>query len=94
MMGKLGGYKSPRLPEEVNKPSENLSGYFPFIKEGKSKPPKAMIVTPEAPIKAVKMAHENNATMANPPGIHPRKARDTFTNRLGALLSDKIYPEV
>ena len=45
----------------------------------------AIIVTPEAPVKAVKMAQDTSATTDSPPG---KKARDTPTRRPGAPLSD------
>ena len=52
----------------------------------------ATIVTPEAPVKAVKRAHTINATMARPPGIQPKKAWVSFTRRFELLLSPRIYP--
>ena len=50
------------------------------------------MVTPEAPVNAVKIAQDINVTMANPPGIQPKKARDRLTNLLGVLLSANKYP--
>ena len=41
---------------------------------GKMSPPRAMIVTPEAPLNAVKTAVANTATTARPPGTHPNIA--------------------
>jgi hypothetical protein len=41
------------------------------------------MVTPEAPVKAVKRAQAKSATTAKPPGNHPISALETFTKRLG-----------
>ncbi len=87
MRGRLGGRSSPKLPEVVNSPRENLSGYFSLIRAGKSRPPKAIMVTPDAPVNAVKRVQAKRATTANPPGNHPRNALESLTRRFGAWLS-------
>ncbi len=51
-----------------------------------------MIVTPEAPVNAVKNAHAAVQTNAKPPGIQPNIAPVNRTNRFGALLSLNKYP--
>ena len=51
-----------------------------------------MIVTPEAPVKAVNMAHAKRATRASPAGIHPKRERKTLIMRWGDLLSDIKKP--
>src|SRR5690606_33117871 len=43
-----------------------------------------MIVTPEAPVNAVKSAHTASAIIASPPGSQPSSARDRRTSRCGA----------
>ena len=50
------------------------------------------MVTPDAPVKAVKIAQESSVTMARPPGSQPNKERDKSTIRFGALLSANKYP--
>ena len=66
--------------------------YPSFISIGKSKPPKARIVTPDPPVSAVKKPHINNTITGVPPGSQPNKALKTLTNRSDALLSAKKYP--
>ena len=46
-----------------------------------------MIVTPEAPVNAVKTAHTARHTIARPPGSQPSNACDNLTSRCGELLS-------
>ena len=48
--GKLGGNRRPRLPEVVSRPSEKCSSYLAVFRDGYSSPPRAIIVTPEAPV--------------------------------------------
>ncbi len=43
-----------------------------------------MIVTPDAPVKAVNIAQATSEIMARPPGSQPRSACDRRTNRAGA----------
>ncbi len=52
----------------------------------------ATMVTPEAPVKAVKSAQVTNAMTARPPGIQPSSASDSLTSRLGARLSPRMNP--
>ena len=40
---------------------------------GYKSPPKAIMVTPDAPVKAVKIAADRSETMAIPPGKKPNK---------------------
>ena len=87
IIGKLGINKRPKFPEAVKIPRLNFSGYPSSCKTGYSRPPSAIIVTPEAPVKAVKIAHETSVTMPSPPGSQPKKALDRFTNLFGVLLS-------
>ncbi len=51
-----------------------------------------MIVTPEAPLNAVKIAVEKSATTASPPGIHPKSDPASLIRRLGAWLSARRKP--
>jgi hypothetical protein len=92
MRGRLGGKRRPSVPEVVRSPRENFSGYFPLSKAGKRIPPKAMIVRPVAPVKAVKMAQVIRAMIASPPGTRPRIASEALINLLGAPLSERRYP--
>ena len=92
MSGKLGGKSRPRLPEVVIRPSENVSGRRSFLRAGRSRPPKATIVIPEAPVKAVKRADMIMAMMAKPPGSHPKSAWEKRTRRAGAPLSASMKP--
>ncbi len=48
------------------------------------------MVTPDAPVNAVKNAQVTSATMAKPPGIQPKRALERLTSRLGVLLSAKM----
>jgi hypothetical protein len=80
------------VPEVVNRPRENLSGYLPCTIAGKRMPPKAMIVSPVAPVRAVKMAQAKRAMIDSPPGNHPKMASESLINLLGAPLSERRYP--
>jgi len=51
------------------------------------------MVTPEAPVSAVKAAQVISATRARPPGIQPISARETRSSRWGLPLSAIRYPE-
>jgi hypothetical protein len=55
-------------------------------------PPKAMMVRPVAPVRAVKAEQVMRAMMDNPPGSQPRKASVSPISLLGALLSERRYP--
>src|SRR3972149_9123681 len=92
MMGRLGGKRSPMLPDAVTNPRENCSGYDSRRRMGYRIPPRATMVTPDAPVNAVKNAHVATTTIASPPGIHPNIACASFTSRLGELLSARQYP--
>src|SRR3989338_10703140 len=85
--GREGGNKSPRLPQVVTIPKLNFSEYFSEIKIGYKSPPIAIIVTPDAPVKAVKKAQVRRVTIATPPGTHPTQAFATSMRRLGVPLS-------
>ena len=87
MRGKLGGKSRPRLPDVVISPSENESGMRWCCKAGRSKPPRATMVIPEAPVNAVKTAQTRIAIIAKPPGSQPSRAWENDTNRAGALLA-------
>jgi hypothetical protein len=90
--GRLGGKRRPKVPEVVNNPRENFSGYCPCIKAGKRIPPSAMIVSPVAPVNAVKTAQVTSAMIDNPPGNQPKIASESLINLLGAPLSERRYP--
>ena len=90
--GKLGGKSNPKLPEVVISPRENESGRRCWRRAGKSSPPSATIVIPEAPVKAVKRAQTIMAIMASPPGSQPSKAWEKRTSRDGAPLSARRKP--
>src|SRR3989338_7246219 len=92
MRGREGGNKSPRLPQVVTIPRLNFSEYFSEIKMGYKRPPIAMMVTPLAPVNAVKKAQVKRVTIATPPGIHPTQALATSISRLGVPLSAMMYP--
>ncbi len=66
MMGKEGGKRIPRAPAPVISPSEGLSPYFAEVSTGINSGPKARMVTPEPPVKAVKNAQTKMVTMAGP----------------------------
>src|SRR5690606_4687315 len=51
-----------------------------------------MIVTPDAPVNAVKSAHAASEIIASPPGSQPSSACDKATSRRGALPSLKRNP--
>src|SRR5512138_749059 len=50
------------------------------------------MVTPEAPVKVVKIAQTNVAITATPPGIHPKSPLYARTRRLAAPPSARTYP--
>ena len=85
--GSDGAKSSPRLPADVTKPRLNFSGYPACCSAGNSKAPSAMMVTPDAPVKAVKKAQAASETMASPAGIQPSSALVSRTSRPGAPLS-------
>jgi len=68
--GRLGGKRRPNVPEVVSNPRENVSGYLPLNIAGKRMPPRAMMVRPVAPVRAVKIAQAMSAMIDNPPGNH------------------------
>jgi hypothetical protein len=92
MIGRLGGKRRPNVPELVTNPRENFSGYLPCNNAGKRIPPKAMMVRPVAPVRAVKAEQVMRAMMDKPPGNQPRRASVIPINLLGALLSERRYP--
>src|SRR5512135_2483388 len=92
IMGRLGGKRRPKVPELVTNPRENFSGYFPWSNAGRRMPPRAMMVRPVAPVRAVKAEQVMSAMIDNPPGNQPRKASVNPINLLGALLSERRYP--
>src|SRR4030095_2703476 len=65
--GRHGGNKSPSAPEPVNKPTASRSEYRAERSTGRSSPPSARIVTPDAPVKEVKNAQTSAVTIAGPP---------------------------
>ena len=71
---------------------EKRSEYPSFKSAGNSKPPRAKIVTPEAPVKAVKRAQSRRVIIVRPPGSQPRKIRENWSIRCGALLSERRIP--
>ena len=76
------------MPEVVNKPREKTSEYFPLVMAGSRMPPRAMMVSPVAPVRAVKTAQVNKAITDRPPGIQPKTAFDSRMSRFGAPLSE------
>jgi len=58
--------RRPNVPEVVNKPRENVSGYLPLNIAGKRMPPRAMMVRPVAPVRAVKIAQAMSADDRQP----------------------------
>ena len=60
---------------------------------GYNNPPRAMMVTPDAPVKAVKKAQIINPTIATPPGIQPKQASQNRKSLLGELDSAMRNPE-
>jgi hypothetical protein len=92
MRGRLGGKRRPNVPEVVNNPRENFSGYLDRNMAGKRIPPNAMIVRPVAPVRAVKVAQVMRAMIDSPPGNQPRIASESLTNLLAAPLSERRYP--
>jgi len=89
-MTKLGGNNKPTLPDAVTNPKEKRSSYLSDNNAGISSPPKATIVTLEAPVNAVNIAHAISVTIAKPPGIQPKAAPESLTNLLDALDFAKI----
>ena len=59
---------------------------------GYRRPPRAMIVTPDAPVKAVKKAQAIRTTSGTPPGIPPSSARDSRANRFGVSPLARMKP--
>ena len=59
---------------------------------GNNKPPNAIIVIPDAPVKAVKPTETIMTINAIPPGKWPSKERVNSRNLRGALLDANIRP--
>jgi len=90
--GRLGGKRRPKVPEVVNNPRENFSGYLPCDIAGRRIPPRATIVIPVAPVNAVKIEQIMRAMIDSPPGNQPRTASKSLKTLWGALLSERRYP--
>jgi hypothetical protein len=96
--GSAGGKRRPTLPELVSKPVLiskpvlKFSEYFLFNRAIERKPPRASIVTPDAPVSVVKIAQTITATIPSPPGSHPKRFRKSRTKRSPALLSERKKP--
>ena len=71
--GRLGGKSKPSEPATVIRPNEKAFEYPSLINKGKKRPPRARIVTPDPPVKAVKNPHKRTRITGVPPGIHPNK---------------------
>ena len=82
--GRDGGKRSPRPPEPVSIPKVERSEYPAPISTGNNNPPKARMVTPEAPVNEVKNAHARTVTMAGPPRNCPKRAWNTRIKRFDA----------
>ena len=52
----------------------------------------AIMVTPDAPVKEVKKAHEIRTTSGTPPEIPPSNARDNRVNLFGVFPLARIKP--
>ena len=90
--GRLGGNNNPIDPDTVMRPNEKVRLYPSFNSIGKSKPPKANIVTPDPPVSAVKNPHKKTIMTGVPQGIHPNNSLNTLTSLSDALLSASKYP--
>src|SRR4030042_5910608 len=88
---RLGGKRRPSVPDVVNNPRENFSGYFPCNRAGNKIPPKAMIVSPVAPVRAVKVAQVTRAMIDSPPGNQPKIALESLISLLGVPFSERRY---
>ena len=82
--GSDGGNSSPRPPEPVSIPRVERSEYPAPISTGRSSPPSARMVTPDAPVKEEKNAQARTVTMAGPPRNCPNNAWKTRISRLEA----------
>ena len=85
--GSEGANKRPKLPELVTSPRLNLSEKPTLTSAGYNSAPIATMVTPDAPVKAVKKAQVTNAMTPSPPGSQPIAACAVRTSRCEALLS-------
>ncbi len=70
----------------------NLWRYWDAISTGSNMPPSAMMVTPEAPVTAVKSADTQTVEMAIPPGNQLVHALTTRTNLWGAPPAARMDP--
>jgi len=50
------------------------------------------MVTPDAPVKAVKKAHDTMPAMASPPGIQPSRALKSLSRRCGPPPAAMVIP--
>src|SRR5450759_426775 len=92
MTGRLGGKSRPNDPDAVTSPREKPSEYPSFLRMGYTRPPSAMMVTPDPPVNVVKSAQTAATMTAIPPGIQPKIARKKRTSRSAAALSASTYP--
>ena len=86
IIGRLGGNNKPKLPDEVTRPSEYLSPYFSDNKAGSKNPPNATIVTPEAPVKAVKIEQAKIVTIASEEQEDIKKLNPDYFNLANFIL--------
>ena len=76
----------------VTSPNEKRSPKPADWSAGNNKAPSATMVTPEAPVRAVKTAQAKKATIANPLGIIPKTLWKTATNLCEVPAALKTYP--
>ncbi len=51
------------------------------------------MVSPVAPVRAVKIAQVTSVMIDSPPGSHPSRALENRKRRLGVPLPERRYPE-
>jgi hypothetical protein len=92
MSGTDGANKTPKALALVTKPMPRFSGYPAFINKGNSKPPKANIVTPLPPVKAVKQEHSKAVATTVPLAPCPSRATNKVPNLWAAPVRANTKP--
>ena len=92
MRGTDGASRTPKELALVIKPIDLDSGYPTFKSRGNIKPPKARMVTPLPPVKAVKQLHKQATAKMLPRCPEPKNAVNNWLSLRAACVLAKINP--
>jgi hypothetical protein len=92
MMARLGGKRRPMAPDAVTRDSAFSREYPLPVRITVKRPPRARMVTPDAPVKVVKKVATRTAAITAPPRSQPTEWLTTARSRFPALPSASRYP--